>query len=254
MTQVDPESGWLREREGYWVSLTSAYHDVGNYAAELEALDRMRQLYPESPVTRRVEFRTLAALGRIEELGARIPEEIERLVGRLAFTSGIPFRGFEELRAHGYPAAASDLEDRTLEWFEGRTSDWRQDPGQSFVYAKLLSRAGRWDESEAILEDVLKAVPLQSPQQNNVALALAHVLARQGHRERAYRAVGMSGYPNNTSVLASIEAALGERERAMELLRDGGFEFDVLHSGGLAPLESLRDYPPFVEEFLSPKK
>ena len=120
-----------------------AYHEVGNYEAALEALARMRQLHPEAPRTKKTELRTLAALGRIEEVGPLILEEIERSVGRDLFVRGIPSQAFAELRAHGYPEAASNLADSTLEWFEGRTSDWRQDPGQSFVYAQLLSSAGR---------------------------------------------------------------------------------------------------------------
>jgi hypothetical protein len=38
----------------------------------------------------------------------------------------------------------------------------------------------------------------------------------------------------------------------MELLRESGFEIDELHHRGLGLYESLRDYPPFVEEFMRP--
>ena len=122
LTQVDPESGWLRGWVPYWRTLTRSYHRLGDYERELEALDRMRQLHPEAPEILEVEMGALAASGRIEELGALIPGAIQRS----------PWGGwawFQELRAHGYPAAASDLADRTLEWFEDRPSDWRRDPG-----------------------------------------------------------------------------------------------------------------------------
>ena len=251
LTQVDPESGWLRGWVLYWDRLTRAYHEVGDYEAELEALDRMRQLHPNAPRTLGVEMRVLGAGGRIEELGLRIPEAIQRSTGRALFINGIPFGGFRELRAHGYPAAASNLADRTLEWFEGRTSDWRQDPGQSFVYAKLLSQVGRWVEAQAILEEVLKAVPLPSAEQNNATMQLTYALASQGKRDQAFRTIGVTSYSNLPEVRAWIEAALGERERAMELLRESGFEIEIHR--GLGLLESLREYPPFVEEFMRPK-
>ena len=157
--------------------MTRAYHRTGNLEAELEALDRMRQLHPEDPRTKDVEFRVLGALGRIEELAVRIPEELQRSDGLSLFRNGIPFRGFDELRAHGYPVAATNLADSTLKWFERRASDWTPNPGQSFVYAKLLNQAGRWVEAQAILEEVLTAVPFPSPQQNNATMQLTYALA-----------------------------------------------------------------------------
>ena len=184
----------------------------------------------------------MAASGRIEELEASIPEAVQR----------DPWSGFQwfgELRAHGYPAAASDLADRTLEWFEGRPSDWRQDPGQSFVYAQLLTLAGRYDESQAILEEVvLKAVP----KHNNAALELAYVLAKQGQREQAYRAVGLTAWSSNLVVRSWVEAALGERERAMELLQESGIRFDIYGHDTSYWWDSLRDYPPY-QEFIRPR-
>ena len=45
---------------------------------------------------------------------------------------------------------------------------------------------------------------------------------------------------------------MGERERAMELLREAGYEPDFHDLADLGRLESLRDYPPFVEEFMRP--
>jgi tetratricopeptide (TPR) repeat protein len=144
--------------------------------------------------------------------------------------------------------------DHTLEWFEGRTSetlDWRQDPGQSFVYATLLSHTGRWDEAQAVLEDVVEATRFPGGANSNAALELAYVLARQGQRDQAFRALGLSPYSQMLSLRAWVEAALGERERAMELLREAGWKLDM-HGGfaDLGKLEPLRDYPPFVQEFM----
>jgi tetratricopeptide (TPR) repeat protein len=253
LTQVDPESGWMRGWVLYWTRLTRTYHELGDYEAEVEALDRMRHLHPNAPGTLAVEIRVLGAGGRIDELGPRIREGIQRSTGRALFLNGIPFRGFGELHAHGYPEAASSLVDSTLEWFENRTSDWRQDPGQSYVYAQLLDQAGRWDESEAILDDLVEAVPFGGPEHNNTALELAYVLANQGKRDQAFSAVGLTGRSNSLTIRAWVEAALGERERAMELLRERGREFDMHELGLSVRFESLRDYPPFVEEFVRPQ-
>ena len=82
---------------------------------------------------------------------------------------------------------------------------------------------------------------------SNVALELAYVLARQGHREEALRAVGLTRWTTNLVVRAWVEAALGEREQAVRLLRESGIQIDKQHFGTDGRFESLLDYPPFQE-------
>ena len=242
-TRIDPDDGWLGGRVSYL--LTWTYHRLGDHERELEALNRLRQLDPESDRTLRAGMRALAASGRIEELEFSILEAVQRD----PWSTG--FSWFGELRAHGYPAEAAAAADRTLEWFEGRTTDWRQDPGQAYVYAKLLSEAGRWDESQAILEDVLKTARFGS-KRVNTALALADVLAMQGQREQAYSAVGLTAYSSELRVRASVEAALGERERALELLQKDGYRPEIYEDPHFLPEDSMKDYPPY-QEFIRPR-
>ena len=78
------------------------------------------------------------------------------------------------------------------------------------------------------------------------------MLARQGQRDQAFRAVGLTRLPNDLVVRAWVEAALGERERAMELLREAGYETDAHGLATNHKMDSLRDYPPFLEEFIRP--
>ena len=120
------------------------------------------------------------------------------------------------------------------------------------MYAKLLSVAGRWDEAQVILEDVLKAVHVPSWQHSNAAFELAYVLASQGQRDQAYAAVGLTAWPNSLFVRATLEAALGERERAMELLQERGYRPDLYEHVTSYWMDSLRDYPPY-QEFIRPR-
>ena len=98
LTQADPESGWLRGFDEYWVLLTLAYHQLGDYERELEAVDRMLQLNPErSRIALGIEMGVLAAEGRIEELGTRIPGLLQsyhggfyRRVVRLVYGASLP--------------------------------------------------------------------------------------------------------------------------------------------------------------------
>ncbi len=75
------------------------------------------------------------------------------------------------------------------------------------------------------------------------------MLASQGHRDQAYEAVGVSNWPDDLVVHAWVEGALGEPERAMELLREKGRWGGEQGIHGLAHywLWSLRDYPPLRE-------
>ena len=78
------------------------------------------------------------------------------------------------------------------------------------------------------------------------ALVLAYVLANQGHRDQAYRALGLIQRPNDPFARAGLEAALGEREQAMRLLRETGYE-PWMHVDLGYEFWPLRDYPAFKE-------
>ena len=53
-------------------------------------------------------------------------------------------------------------------------------------------------------------------------------------------------------VRAWVEAALGERERAMELLQEDGYQPAMYgHDMGYR-MDSMRDYPPY-QEFIRPR-
>ena len=78
------------------------------------------------------------------------------------------------------------------------------------------------------------------------------MLASKGQRDQAFRAFGLAPNLNNLVVRARIEAALGERERAMELLREAGFQTDAHGLAMLHWFTALKDYPPFLEEFVRP--
>ncbi len=78
------------------------------------------------------------------------------------------------------------------------------------------------------------------------------MLAMQGQRDQAYRAVGLTAFSNDLAVRAWVEAALGERERAMELLQESGYRPDMNgHDLGYW-MDSMKDYPPY-QKFIRPR-
>ena len=127
----------------------------------------------------------------------------------------------------------------------------------------MFLRVGRLDEAQVLLEGLLENYP-----ENRLFLVqLGVVVARRGDREEASRISRLleEGDPSPMTPLqasqtsayqrAGIAAALGERERAMELLRQSGswLIIPVSRWGHANPLlEPLWDYPPF-KELLRPK-
>ena len=107
---------------------------------------------------------------------------------------------------------------------------------------------------EGLLED--------GPRKDEYLGQLGVVAARRGDREEAYRisrlleegdgSLNLPGSRHDGAYeRARIAAALGERERAVELLQqssDGQF----IHIHESPQFEPLRDYPPF-KELLRPK-
>ena len=267
LRQGNPESGWLRGQWSYWDQLAVAYHRLGDHRQELEEVHRGQSQLPDRRNILAQEQRALAALGRIEQLNARIQESRpERRGYHMANVA-------RELRVHGYGAAATEMLDRAIEWFEGRSPEQKRRLGERRRLAAVFLDLGRLDEAQVVLEGLLE--DSQSPVRlRNAALAeLGVVAARQGDREEASRISRLleerdhfSGVLAGTPELASFEsaylragiaAALGERERAMELLRQSGPWLSsyppALSPGHTDPhLEPLWDYPPF-KELLRPK-
>jgi hypothetical protein len=69
LTRLDPTRGSMRGWAPYWSLLTDGYHLLGEHTEELQAARRARRQYPELMLTRALEIRALAALGRTREVG-----------------------------------------------------------------------------------------------------------------------------------------------------------------------------------------
>jgi tetratricopeptide (TPR) repeat protein len=182
------------------------------------------------------------------------------------------------LRAHGYPESAHDVLRSATEWYRHGLA---QPPGQGDVrygLARCLYLAGQWSEARELFAGLLSEVPNSGAPWHGVGTAsdldylgfLGVIAAREVHREdaldfsqrlEAIKRPYLFGYP--TLWRAKIAAVLGERERAVELLREaisqGLMPLDPAQGLGYAMLlhrdidfESMHDYPPF-RELLRPK-
>ncbi len=157
LTQADPESGWLRGWYHYWAILTEAYHMVGDHRMALEAVRRGLQQYPSNNIRGLFdEMHALAALGRLDEVNASIENLQVRMPRR-----GVMLSAARELRTHGHRAAASDLVERAVTWYQA--TPWYQGgqtegkEWQRLQLADALDMAGRLDEARAILEQMMQS-------------------------------------------------------------------------------------------------
>jgi tetratricopeptide (TPR) repeat protein len=161
------------------------------------------------------------------------------------------------LRAHGFPAASFRATDRAIQWHSSRPAEEAASWEHRFSLARAYYIGERWDEAAALFEELASEVPSSGEAQ----VFLGVLAARRGDREAALRIeerlseLGAPGpFRLNTYWQARIAALLGDRERAVALLREAharGLPFTVFVHREM-DFEPLHDYEPF-QQFIEPK-
>ena len=252
----------------YFHYLAASLHALGKHEEELAEARRSRGLYPDVGLPRVDEARALAALGRLDELDRAIDDAMAMTMRLDGYSPGTVMRlAIQELHAHGRREAALVLASRYIAWIERRPDSSGSEPRArrrvQEARAGALVLAERWTEAR----DVLQALRLEKPDAVGLLSRLAWVTLRAGNRAEAARLdaeLGRVGGPylfgQPAFGRACYAAALGNREEAVNLLRDALSQgFPPLTSYSPAEtlrhrleLEPLRGYPPF-EELLKPK-
>jgi TolB-like protein/predicted Zn-dependent protease len=264
LSRLDPQRGALLGPPGmwYWVHLTDARHELGSYEPELEDARRGLRQFPEALLLAYCEERALAALGRVDELEAR-RRSFASFSARPGLVSRLQLLLAREVRAHGYRAQAIRLADHLVSELRSAGADTSapksvadRTAGQ-VVLASALYLTEHWDDAHT----VFAALATQDSNSVTYESALGAIAARRGDRREAERiATSLANvrrshlFGINTYGRAAIAALLGEREKAVTLLRDAeaqglrawSFLGDAdIHTD--MDFESLRDYPPFLE-------
>jgi tetratricopeptide (TPR) repeat protein len=199
------------------------------------------------------EARALVALGRVADATRPIDRSLS-----LAATAGPPQtpgtvmeNTVRELSVHGYRDESLTLAARAVEWYRRRPADAATGGAHRAGLARVLYLAERWEEAAALFS----ALAADNPGNVEYVGYLGCIAARTNASGRAQ---GISAElervrGHNSSVLAThararIAALLGDRQRAVDLLRDAltqGLPYGVaLHND--PDFEPLRDYEPFV--------
>jgi len=240
-----------------WTFIAEAYHLLGEHEKELESAREGRRRFPSSSSPYYSELYALAAMGRMDELRELIGEQTTLMeISTPAYVRRI---AAEELRAHGHEDQAMTLLDEAIRWYESQPLEKLDSLRGS--YAGTLNQARRWDKAKIVYEEAVKKFPKDSAAGWGYESVLGIIAARQGDRSRAMEVSEWLKnlklpylFGVNTYQRACIAAILGDKEQAVALLKESflqGSELDIgVHKD--FDLESLWDYPPFIE-FLKPK-
>jgi len=252
VTTLEAPSDW---RELGWpqlFTLCEALHMLGQHERELEVALAAVAEFPSMSIIAFSEAHALAALGRVEEIGKLVEQSfpgVEMQRAQLAMEASV------ELRAHGFPEAAREMAEHTLDRLPPNparhlTTRW--------YLGILMLVADRTDDALAFYADLASAFPDNALLVGSHGMMAAYVGDRQTAQHISQRLEGLADprlFGLDHYLHASIAAGLGNREEAVEHLRAAlraGFQFNLtFHRNPF--LDPLRGYEPF-EEFLRPKE
>jgi hypothetical protein len=248
---------------------------LGRHQEELVVARQCKSVFPEELPCRAEEARALAALGRMDELEAMLHEATTvaaQADSTATMGSWVPGDVFavavRELRAHGYRQESLAIAERLVDWSTGfgQTEDLSIQHRDSVASALYL--AERWSEAEEIYrtlgsDEVNRVDNWDDLFRMEFRGMLGVTAARNGNRAAALKIsdelARVEGYPlgRHTRFRASIAAILGEKQQALDLLRQAIAQGRTLHNpwGGIhdnPDFEALWDDPEF-KELMRPK-
>jgi tetratricopeptide (TPR) repeat protein/TolB-like protein len=244
--------------QGTWLLGVAAFshHLLGEHDAELKVAELGMRLYPDMLNERTDQVRALAALGRFAGLDRAVMDALT-IRARRGSPGEVVLTAAQELRAHGHADEARRMASRCADWHASHASEGRGKVGFALNQVECLWLAERFSGARSLADEVVKQRP-----DDEFAMGYRAILAaRAGERDLAAAAdkaiAGMDDLDargDYSWMRACIAAQLGERDRAVELLRAAlanGFRLKgYLHV--YAFLEPLHGYAPF-EELVAPK-
>jgi TolB-like protein len=235
----------------YFWNLSESLHLLGEHEREVSEMRRGQAMHPQDVGLRTAEVFALVALGRLDD-SDRVVDEGMALASGVAGHVYLLFGTTVELRLHGHQDASTRMAGRALEWLRSRPPEEFDTKHAKFLRAWALCVAERWDEARRAYQQLAQ----QEPGEIRWLGALGFLAARRGDRGEALRiseqlrvAKGAYLLGQNTRWRAGIAAWLGEKDRAVELLR-AAFAEGVWHDRAVhqdLDLAPLRGYPPFEE-------
>lgn len=227
--------------------LTEGYHQSGACERELRTLVDHRKAFIDSEQFRGRELRALAGLGRAAEAIAVADTMLRESRDSLARAAVSVMTGAEEFRAHGDATTAARLSTMAAVWLAESSSG--APANRRFVEGVAMLATGRPDSSL-----VRFAAAAHDPARIDAAGYLALARLARGDRASARATADSLGaldrpwlFGSNTFWRAAIIGALGERDAAVQLLRQAHREGQTMQRWHFtSALDSLRGYPAFI--------
>ena len=240
-----------------WGDRTDALHLIGDFEAELAAVESQRRLGLD------VEFeaaQVLPALGRVNEMNALINERMRRPSRDEDTPAALMLFAAREYRAHGFTKESNELANRAIAWYESRP-DAEMTEARRWNVMNTLYHAGRWADARANLESSARQFEYDPNDEPMVVGYLGRIAAQTGdtaaakrYSDRLRNLAPLPRYRGNSYFRALIAAGLGDREAVIPLLQQGfaeGWAFEP-HFHREIEFQTMRDYPP-LKALLEPK-
>src|SRR5437773_1328977 len=240
LTTLGPDRGLFRGWSVYWFYLTFGYHLVGDHRRELKEAREGRRRPPADSAVLAAEVRALAALGRADDITARLAEAPSLPPQPGWSPADVALIAALELAAHDHRAEAPAAGAWAVRWLEGRPAAEVHSVANRFRLALAYYVGGRLDDTRRLLEGLaaeraagvpdyatmrwIAVITGDSPDRVTLQGFLGVLAARQERRadalrfDRTLQAMRPRYlFGRHTMWRARIHAVLGERDTAEEI-------------------------------------
>jgi tetratricopeptide (TPR) repeat protein len=241
----------------YWNLLTGAYHDAGEHNQELMTVRTARRAQPANAMLLTQELRALVALGRLDEIGARVDSLAMRPRDDWLTAGNAMTMVALELRAHGHEREARELFDRSIAWYGSRPAAERVLAAHRYFMGDALYQAGQFASADSIFRVLHREQPDETDYLGYLGVIALHRgngdLARDIDSQLRKRERGIHGSYDIATVWRAAMAALqADSTTAMHLLTQAFGPNGTVELHTNSDFDRIRTYAPF-RDFVRPK-